>query len=60
MLSTHQISKIILPTVTVCPPKGSNTALNYDLMRANNISFTEEQRGQLERRMLEMFIKHPT
>ena len=31
-ISTHPISKLDFPNVTVCPPEGSNTALNLDLM----------------------------
>ena len=27
------ISKVKFPEVTVCPPAGSNTALNYDIMK---------------------------
>ena len=37
-ISTHPISELDFPTVTICPPEGSNTALNYDLARARNIT----------------------
>ena len=46
-ISTHPISELDLPTVTVCPPEGSNTALNYDLVRAQNITLTERDRENL-------------
>jgi len=46
-VSTHPISQLAFPKVTVCPPKGSNTALNYDLMKAGNITLTKEDREQL-------------
>ena len=36
VISTHEIKSLRFPSVTVCPPKGTNTALNYDLMRLNN------------------------
>ena len=36
VISTHPIESLQFPNVTVCPPKGTNTALNYDLTRLNN------------------------
>ena len=30
---TEPIENLPFPKVTVCPPKGSNTALNHDLMK---------------------------
>ena len=39
-ISTHPISELDFPIVTVCPPQGSNTVLNYDLVRARNITLT--------------------
>ena len=47
-LSVKPISELDFPTVTVCPPKGSNTALNYDLMKADNDSLTDEDRDKLK------------
>ena len=47
-ISTHPIADLDLPTVTVCPPKGSRTALYYDLMKADNNSLTEENREELK------------
>ena len=46
-ISTHPIADLDFPAVTVCPPKGSNTALNYDLMKADNKSLTEQDRENL-------------
>ncbi len=37
-ITTHPISEAPFPRVTVCPPEGTNTALNYDLMRAESLS----------------------
>ena len=34
-ISTHPISELKFPKITVCPPSGTNTALNYDLMKLN-------------------------
>ena len=36
------------PRVTVCPPKGSNSALNYDLMRADKTLFSDEMRKNIK------------
>ena len=46
-ISTHPISELGFPAVTVCPPDGSNTALNYDLIRSGNISLTKKERQSL-------------
>ena len=56
-ISTHKISDLDFPTVTVCPPKGSNTALNYDLMKADNNSLTYKQREGLKNASYDIFIK---
>ena len=34
-ISTQPIADLKFPKITVCPPRGSNTALNYDLMKLN-------------------------
>ena len=47
-ITTHPLDDLDFPRVTVCPPKGSNTALNYDLMRADNNSFSKETRRNLK------------
>ena len=47
-IMTQPIDDLDFPTVTVCPPKDSYTALNYDLMKADNNSLTEGDREQLK------------
>ena len=47
-ISTHPISELEFPTVTVCPPRGSHTALNYDLVKAGNQSLSQEDRDNLK------------
>ena len=42
------ISKIKFPKVTVCPPRGTLTDLNYDLMLAENKTFEEKQLNDLQ------------
>ena len=56
-ISTHPISDLDFPTVTVCPPKGSHTALNYDLAKADNESLTEKDRTGLKKDIFEIFLE---
>ena len=44
---TLPISEITFPKVTVCPPKKTNTDLNYDLMLAENILLDNQTREEL-------------
>ena len=45
--------------MTVCPPWGSNTALNYDLLKAENKSLTEKDREDLKEEIYQMFLQSP-
>ena len=47
-ITTHPITELDFPTVTVCPPRGSNTALNHLLEKIKNVNFTAEEKGKLE------------
>ena len=58
-VSTHSISDLEFPNVTVCPPKGSNTALNYDLMKADNHLMTEEEKEKLSQDAYSVFVDAP-
>ena len=42
-IETKAISELNLPVVTVCPPKGTFTNLNYDLVTINNTLMGEDQ-----------------
>ena len=46
-VETLPLSRITLPKVTVCPPKNTFTDLNYDLMRAENLSLYDGQKNLL-------------
>ena len=46
-ISTHPLDDLNFPAVAICPPENSNTALNYDLMRAANYSFSKTDRVRL-------------
>ena len=47
-VSTQPLENLPFPTVTVCPPEGANTALNYDLMKAEEESLSQEDRGEIK------------
>ena len=57
-ITTHSVADLDFPMVTVCPPKGSNTALNYDLILARNVSFTDAMREQLKDAVWRSFIEN--
>ena len=46
-IETFPIRKAEFPRVTVCPPKGTNTALNLDLTKADNSTLNETKRVKL-------------
>ena len=46
-ITTHPITELEFPTVTVCPPRGSNTALNHLLEKVSEVNFTQEEREEL-------------
>ena len=43
--------------MAVCPPEGSNTALNYDLIRAANHSFSKEEQERVEEAVWKHFVE---
>ena len=46
-VSTHPIHELDFPNITICPPTGYNTALNYDLVQAGKLILTEEERDNI-------------
>ena len=56
-IETLPISDIRLPGITVCPPKGSHTALNYDLVKAENITLSKEDREEMFNVALDLLIE---
>ena len=43
-VETLPISEVSFPEVTVCPPEGSNTALNHDMMTMKRTGLSKEER----------------
>ena len=55
-ISTHPVTGLDFPTVTVCPPKGFNTALNHDLMRMGDGALSQYDREDLKVATKAIFI----
>ena len=47
-ITTHPITELDFPTVTVCPPRGSNTALNH-LLEFSEIAFKFRNQSSCQR-----------
>ena len=58
-ISTLPISDLDFPTITICPPEGSNTVLNYDLMKAVNITLSDQDMRQLTHLCQRLLIEIP-
>ena len=58
-ITTHPITELEFPTVTVCPPRGSNTALNHLLEKVKDVNFTKEERTELLSIAKEVFLEIP-
>ena len=46
-ITPHSVDDLPFPNVTICPPKGLNGALKYDLMRLANVSLSAEEKEGL-------------
>ena len=58
-ITTHPIADLELTTVTICPPKSSNTALYHDLVKAGNKSLSEKDKLALRKAATEIFLETP-
>ena len=47
-ITTHSISSLPFPDIIVCPPKGTNTALNHDLLKVREIKGQEKKKKKIE------------
>ena len=59
-IETLPISEVTFPKVTICPPKGTYTNLNYDLMRVGNqsIDFDLLNENTTAYKLLNVFVRH--
>ena len=44
---TVSIQEVVFPKITVCPPRGSHTALNHYLEKSKDIYLNEDQKDEL-------------
>ena len=58
MIETLPITEITLPKVTVCPPKNSDTNLNYDLLMTKNMTVDNETRYELTKYAVGLIQDH--
>ena len=56
-ITTHPIEDLDFPVVTICPRKGSNTALYHDLVSAGNTTLSEEDRNLLKSAAYKFFME---
>ena len=57
-ITTHPITELKFPEVTVCPPRGTNTAVNQVLEKVRNANFTVRERYQLIKMSKEVFLEN--
>ena len=57
-ITTHPIGELDFPMVTICPPKGTNTAINNGLMKAKK-PLTGKQKEQLKNATRKIFFEEP-
>ena len=58
-ISTHPVSELEFPSVTICPPRGSTSALNYDLRKVQSQKLSVEQREELRNSAWMSLIQQP-
>ena len=46
-ITPHPVGDMAFPDVTICPPKGLNGALKYDLMKLANMTLSSEKKDNL-------------
>ena len=59
-ITTYPITDLKFPTVTVCPPRGSNTALNHPLERVKEVNFDKKEKQELLDISKEVFLEIPS
>ena len=56
-ITTRPINGLDFPIMTICPPKGSNTALYHDLVSVGNGSLSEKERRALKESASKIFVE---
>ena len=55
-ITTRPIDDLDFPIVTICPPKGSNTAFYNDLVKLGNGTLSPEDRTKLRESAYQIFM----
>ena len=55
-VETVAVEKLTFPVLTVCPPKDTDTDLNYDLMMTQNMTLDIKTRNELYDYALELLL----
>ena len=58
-ITTHPITELEFPPVTVCPPRGSNTVLNHLLEKVKSRNLSEKEKQELLEISREVFLEIP-
>ena len=58
-ITTYPITELKFPTVSVCPPRGSNTALNHLLEKVKDVKFDKKEKQDLLDISKEVFLEIP-
>ena len=58
-ITTHPVDDLAFPKITVCPPNGSNTVLNFVLERVQKNNLSSEERIQLKNISNSVFVQGP-
>ena len=59
-ITTYPITELKFPTVTVCPPRGSNTALNNLMEKVKDVNFDKREKQDLLDISKEVFLEIPS
>ena len=57
-MRTLPISEASFPEVTLCPPEGHNTVLNYDLLNLNQLDIDKRAREELFLELMKLLYSH--
>ena len=57
-ITPQSVANLQFPNVTICPPKGFNSALRFDLMMTSNMNMSQEKREKLKQKVDRLLRKN--
>ena len=54
-ITPHPVADLPFPDVTICPPKGLNSALKYDLMMTAKMTLSQEKKDVMLKQATTLF-----